>query len=199
MSFEDTSDVYSTIGTELMQLESESEYIAVYAKRDLINELFINMISDGYEFGYADFDMMDEMLKDRVYLMLIHQNCVVSIEPAYSDKNTIMEHDAKTAIISMDDCKQDIIDYCVNSDKNVVLFDFDVDDESEFTECNRSFNNSISLKSDGKHFFVNDKEVDRKTYNNVIAQEFNDVFGRNILDYCEFMDEINEWRKPLRW
>ena len=47
VSFDDIEDVYDAIGIELMHLEDEEDYIAVYGKIDLIKELFTTMISDG--------------------------------------------------------------------------------------------------------------------------------------------------------
>ena len=79
VSFDDIEDVYDTIGIELMQLENKEDYIVVYGKVDLIKELFTTMISDGYEFGYADFDSLDEMRKDMIYMMFIRGNCVISV------------------------------------------------------------------------------------------------------------------------
>ena len=129
ISLEDIIDIYDIIGSELMELEDEKDYIAVYGKRDLICELFEFMIADGYYFRYADCDFVDETLKDTVYMMFIREDCGVSIEPAYSTKGNVIEHDAKVAFIFMDDCKQDVIDYCVDSDKNVILFDEDYEDD----------------------------------------------------------------------
>ena len=128
VSFDDIEDVYDTIRIELMQLENKEDYIAVYGKIDLIKELFTTMISDGYEFGYADFDTLDEMRKDMIYMMFIRGNCVISVEPAYSNNGVVIGHDAKVALFYMDDCKQDVIDYCVKRDMKVTLFDFDEDE-----------------------------------------------------------------------
>ena len=133
IGLEDITDIYGLIGAELMELEDEKDYVAVYGKRDLICELFEMMITDGYSFRYADCDFMDDMLKDRVYMMFVREDCGVSIEPAISSKGVVMSHDAKTAFIFMDDCEQNVIDYCVKSDKNVVLFDYE--DECNCEEC----------------------------------------------------------------
>lgn len=175
IGLEDITDIYDSIGLSLMELEDEKDYIAVYGKRDLICELFEMMITDGYSFRYADCDFMDEMLKDTVYMMFVRQDCGVSIEPAYCSKGTPTMHDAKTAFIFMDDCKQDVIDYCVKSDKNVVLFDYEDDcncdqcqcactdkdtDDSESTHISRDkhgnplgFSKSWSTVRDGVHCY----------------------------------------------
>ena len=149
VALEDITDIYDSIGIELMELEDEKDYIAVYGKRDLICELFEMMITDGYHFRYADCDFMDEALKDRVYMMFVRQDCGVSIEPAYGEKGNVIGHDANTAFIFMDDCKQDVIDYCVKSDKNVVLFDY----EDDCCDCNgcqcACKDKEIAIETDG--------------------------------------------------
>ena len=156
VSFDDISDVYDTIGIELMSLEDENDYIAVYGKVDLIKELFTTMISDGYEFGYADFDTLDEMQKDMIYMMFIRGNCVISVEPAYSRNGIVMEHDVKVALFYMDDCKQDIIDYCVNRDMEVTLFDFESNDCEE--------------ESETETYTVNGKPVDKETFDEYVSK-----------------------------
>ena len=134
----DIEDVKNIIGKNLIEARNDLYCIAVYAKRDFINELFVSMISDGYIFSYADFDNLDDMVKDRIYLMMISGDCRVSIEPAItSDGNAIM-HDADKVLIYADDFKDNrgkkIIDYCVNEDMDITYFDLEGNDEYEIDE-----------------------------------------------------------------
>ncbi len=163
IGLEDITEIYSSIGTELMNLENEKDYVAVYGKRDLINELFEMMIADGYSFRYADCDFIDEMLKDTVYMMFVYSDCGVSIEPAHCSKGTPTMHDAKTAFIFMDDCKQDVIDYCVKSDKNVVLFDYE-DDCCGCDECQCVCNDNDGELTTLSTYFVNGEPVDKSVF-----------------------------------
>ena len=205
VSFDDIEDVYDTIGVELMQLENKEDYIAVYGKVDLIKELFTTMISGGYEFGYADFDTLDEMRKDMIYMMFIRGNCVISVEPAYSNNGVVIGHDAKVALFYMDDCKQDVIDYCVKRDMKVTLFDFDEDEYDDCSECTckndeKPTTCSYTSKSTYK---INNKEVSKEEFDKKY-EEFEEMYLDNIrdmlLNYCTFMDEMNEWRSRfLRW
>ena len=201
VSFDDIEDVYDTIGIELMQLEDKEDYIAVYGKVDLIKELFTTMISDGYEFGYADFDTLDEMRKDMIYMMFIRGNCVISVEPAYSNNGVVMGHDAKVALFYMDDCKQDVIDYCVNRDMEVTLFDFDECDDC--SECACKKDEKPTTSSTKSVYKINNKEVSKEEFDKKY-EEFEEMYLDNIRDmllgYCEFMDEMNDWRSRfLRW
>ena len=199
VSFDDIEDVYDTIGVELMQLENKEDYIAVYGKIDLIKELFTTMISDGYEFGYADFDTLDEMRKDMIYMMFIRGNCVISVEPAYSNNGVVMGHDAKVALFYMDDCKQDVIDYCVNHDMEVTLFDFDDCDDCSECACKKDEKPTTTSSAT---YRVNGKEVNKETFESALA-DIEDRYLDNVRDmllgYCEIMDKMNEWRKLLGW
>ena len=200
VSFDDIEDVYDTIGIKLMQLENKEDYIAVYGKVDLIKELFTTMISDGYEFGYADFDTLDEMRKNMIYMIFIRGNCVISVEPAYSNNGVIMGHDAKVALFYMDDCKQDVIDYCVNRDMEVTLFDFDECDDC--SECTCKKDEKPTTTSSTSTYRVNGKEVDKDTYEKAL-NELDDKYLDNVqdmlLNYFDFVSEMNEWRKLLCW
>lgn len=160
ISFGDISDVYDTIGIELMQLEDENDYIAIYGKVDLIKDLFTTMICDGYEFGYADFDTLDEMQKDMIYMMFIRGNCTISIEPAYSKSDSVMGHDAKVILFYMDDCKQDAIDYCVNHGMKVILFDFE----------NENYKNDDEESETEHTYTVNGKTVDKETFDEYVSK-----------------------------
>lgn len=199
IGLEDITDIYNSIGIELFQLEDEKDYIAVYGKRDLICELFEMMIADGYSFRYADCDFMDEMLKDTVYMMFVRQDCGVSIEPAHCSKGTPIMHDAKTSFIFMDDCKQDVIDYCVKSDKNVVLFDYE-DDCCECDECQCVCKEEINLSSAISKYFENGKEITKEEFDKKYA-EFENKYMDNIrdmlLNYCDLMDRFNDWQKRI--
>ena len=166
VSFEDIDDLYNSIGIELMNLDStdDHDYIVVYGKRDLMVELFEMMITDGYSFGYADFDAMDELRKDDVYMMFIRANCVISVEPAISTSGVVMGHDAKTALISMEDCKQNVIDYCVNRGMEITLFDFDVENECcGYCEC--ACKEETKPTTSSTTYVINGEEVDKDTWN----------------------------------
>ena len=201
VSFDDISDVYDTIGIELMKLEDPTDYIAVYGKVNLIKELFTIMISDGYEFGYADFDALDEMRKDMVYMIFIRGNCVISVEPAYSNNGIVMGHDAKIALFYMDDCKQDVIDYCVNHDMEVTLFDFD-DCDCDECKCACQKDEKPTTTSAKSTYKINNKEVTKDEFDAAIS-EIEDRYLDNVRDmllgYCDVMDRINQWRSRLFW
>lgn len=190
VSFDDIEDVYDTIGIELMQLEDKEDYIAVYGKVDLIKELFTIMISDGYEFGYADFDTLDEMRKDMIYMMFIRGNCVISVEPAYNN-NVVIGHDAKVALFYMDDCKQDVIDYCVKRDMEVTLFDFDKDE----CECENKCSHECDDTEDKNVYTVTVKcDLDTDEAEKIIAE-----MEKRVEHMHDMFVEMDAFRRIFRW
>lgn len=191
VSFDDIEDVYDTIGIELMQLEDKEDYIAVYGKIDLIKELFTTMISDGYEFGYADFDTLDEMRKDMIYMMFIRGNCVISVEPAYSDNGVVIGHDAKVALFYMNDCKQDVIDYCVKRDMEVTLFDFDEDE----CECENKCSHECDNIEDKNVYTVTVKcDLDTDEAEKIIAE-----MEKRVEHMHDMFVEMDAFRRIFRW
>lgn len=191
VSFDDVEDVYDTIGIELMHLEDEEDYIAVYGKVDLIKELFTIMISDGYEFGYADFDTLDEMRKDMIYMMFIRGNCVISVEPAYNNNGVVIGHDAKVALFYMDDCKQDVIDYCVKRDMKVTLFDFDEDE----CECENKCSHGCDDTEDKNVYTVTVKcNLDTDEAEKIIAE-----MEKRVEHTHDMFVEMDAFRRIFRW
>ena len=191
VSFDDIEDVYDTIGIELMHLEDEEDYIAVYGKVDLIKELFTIMISDGYEFGYADFDTLDKMRKDMIYMMFIRGNCVISVEPAYNNNGVVIGHDAKVALFYMDDCKQDVIDYCVKRDMEVTLFDFDEDE----CECENKCSHECDDTEDKNVYTVTVKcDLDTDEAEKIIAE-----MEKRVEHMHDMFVEMDAFRRIFRW
>lgn len=136
-SFYDTEDVNNLIDEKVEELDEDNDLV-VYAKRDLVSELFINMIENDYDFGYIDFDRIDDLLKNEVYIMTISYDRRVNIEHAYHN-GRIAKHESKIALFYTDDCEQDIIDYCIDNDMEIILFDFEGDegycDEEDYEDC----------------------------------------------------------------
>lgn len=136
-SFYDTDNFFDLIDKKAKELEDDDD-LAVYAKRELVAELFVTMIENNYDFGYIDFDKIDDLRKNEVYIMTVSNERRVNIEYAYNN-GRVVKHEAKIALFYTDDCKQDIIDYCLDNDIEVILFDFEDDegycDEENCKDC----------------------------------------------------------------
>lgn len=204
VDIEDYENVFDLIGDALFKLNPEFDYIAVYSKRDLISFLLTEMIKDKFTVGYANFDALDEACSNDIYLLLVRSDGTISIEPGMSNSGKVLEHDAKIALIDMDNCPQSVVDYNVKSDKEVVLFgepdDEDASDISKDNKGNKKDSKStytITIEADLDNGKVKEKlkAMEKEMY------EFNDrmdeVFRSNILRYRKIMDEMNEFSKLL--
>lgn len=194
----DIDDIKDIIGGSLAESETDLYCIAVYAKRDLINELFVSLISDGYIFSYADFDNLDDMVKDTIYLMIIMSDCRVSIEPAINDKGIVIMHDADKVLIYTDDCNYEdksskkIMDYCVNEDMDVIYFDLEGNDDCKIDEIDECPCRKTESGMENVYIYRNDNgkpEGFVKSWNHVIGN------GSYCTTYSYFNDDTNTLKK----
>ena len=162
--------------------------------------------------------------EDVEYMISVDDDGYMVVQPIeyYDDKYfEAIEY----AFVDMDGCVEQItIDNLLNRDVEIVLFGYedecgcdDCDDcEEGFTVNGRpvskeEFDNYVSqFKHDEKHttaskesYFINGKSVDKSEFDKKY-EEFEEMYLDNIrdmlLNYCNFMDEVNEWRsRMLRW
>lgn len=110
------------------------------------------------------------------------------------------------AFVDMDGCvEQMTIDSLLDRDVEIVLFG--IDDECGCNECEcackkdeKTANSTISKSATYK---INNKEVSKEEFDKKY-EEFEEMYLDNIrdmmLNYCSFMDEMNDWRSRfLRW
>lgn len=126
------------------------------------------------------------------YLVSVDDNEWIRVVPV--DNHSVID-DVDIVYIDMDgDISQDVINYYVNKDKEVILFgqkDDGCDDECTCPECKCSAT-----------YKLNDKEVDKDEYEKAIEdieEKYLDGIRDMLLKYCEIQDEMNEWRKLLNW
>lgn len=155
------------------------------------------------ETSIKEVDLIDYVNTDE-YLVSVDNDGCIRVIPMddYVDIENV-----DIVYIDMDgDIKQDIIDFYVNEDKEVILFGQKNDDEySCSNECGKTCNcglyDGFNLgKTDVTSYKINGKSVDKKTYEKAIddiEEKYLDSIRDMLLRYCEIQDEMNEWRKLL--
>lgn len=147
------------------------------------------------ETSIKEIDLVDYMNIDE-YLVSVDDCGVITVVPI-EDFGVLDKTDV--FYIDMDgDIKQDIIDYCVNEDKEVILFgqEDDCDGDCKNYDYHDETTTSTSYE-------VNRKAVDKETYEKAIEdiedieEKYLDGVRDMLLRYCEIQDEMNEWRKLL--
>ena len=162
--------------------------------------------------------------EDAEYMISVDDDGYMVVQPIeyYDDKYfEAIEY----AFVDMDGCvEQMTIDNLL--DRNVEIVLFGIDEECDCDDCDdceegftvngkpvskEEFDKYVSqFKNDEKptttskeSYFINGKSVDKSEFDKKY-EEFEEMYLDNIrdmlLNYCSFMDEMNDWRsRMLRW
>lgn len=180
---EDIVDIY------IEKLYNTDKTVGVVVNKEIAEYILDNLIKLD-ETSIKEIDLVDYMNIGE-YLVSVDDNGVITVVPIEDfgvlDKTDIF-------YIDMDgDILQDIIDYCVNEDKEVILFG---QEDNCDGDCHDNTTTSTSYE-------VNGKSVDKETYEKAIEdienieEKYLDGVRDMLLRYCEIQDEMNEWRKLL--
>ena len=142
---------------------------------------------------YDDEIWCEQMLRENGYItddspvMYILDNCSSKVIPHCKGK-TVYE-----VTVGDDDSEDD--GYTING-KHATKEEFD-DYVSQFKHDEKP------TTSSKESYFINGKSVDKSEFDKKY-EEFEEMYMNNIrdmlLNYCEFMDSVNEWRsRLLRW
>ena len=159
------------------------------------------------------------------YMISVDDDGYMVVQPVeyYDDKYF---NDIEYAFVDMDGCvEQMTIDNLLDRNVEIVLFGIDECDcdECHCNECDKGFtvngkpvskeefddyvsqfrHDEKSTTPSKESYFINGKSVDKSEFDKKY-EEFEEMYLDNIrdmlLNYCEFMDSVNDWRSRfLRW
>ena len=206
--------VYHTDKTVALITNKE---LVEYAMNELLNDDCITVKRVDLELNSEDVE----------YMISVDDGYVV-VQPVeyYDDKYF---KDIEYAFVDMDGCvEQMTIDNLLDRNVEIVLFGYDDECECDECHCNeREKGFTVNGKPVSKEEFdkyvlqfkhdekptttssaksvykINNKEVSKEEFDKKY-EEFEEMYLDNIrdmlLNYCEFMDSVNEWRSRfLRW
>ena len=226
--FDDFEDLACDIADRFDRLDKGNfEDIAVIAKPDEIKEIFKELVCIGYDICNITYERIDWDFYDDEYILSMNHDGIWLEKFKREDGKYLTDESTITYIL--DNCSSAVIPYCKgNTVYEVTVGDYecgcndcdecdDCDDcEEGFTVNGRpvskeEFDSYISqFKHDEKPtttsaksvYKVNGKECTKEEFDKKY-EEFEEMYLDNIrdmlLNYCEFMDEVNEWRKLFRW
>ena len=181
--------VYHTDKTVALITDKE---LVEYAMDELLNDdcIFVKRV---------DLELEDE---DTEYMISVDDDgyMVVQSVEYYDDKYF---KGIEYAFVDMDGCVDQVtIDALLDRNVPVVLFGYEDGCECDECECACKKDEKPSTSKES-HYFINGKSVDKSEFDKKY-EEFEEMYMNNIrdmmLNYCSFMDEINEWRsRLLRW
>ena len=218
--FDDFEDFSCVIADTYDALDYDEEDVAIIAKYEEAKQIIKELACIGYDLHSIDID--DEVDGyNAEYIITLYDN-EIFCEPMLRE-NGYLTDDSPVMYI-LDNCSSKVIPYCKG--KNV--YEVTVgDDECDCDECDdceecltingkpatkEEFDRYVSQFKHGEKptttsstksvYKVNGKECSKEEFDKKY-EEFEEMYLDNIRDmllsYCEFMDEINEWRKLFRW
>ena len=223
--FNDFEDLACDIADKFDRLDKENfEDIAVIAKPDEVKEIFKELICMGYDICNITYERIDWDGYDDEYILSMNHDGIWLEKFKREDGKYLTDESTITYIL--DNCSSAVIPYCKgNTVYEVTVGDYECgcNDCDECDDCEEGFTVNgrpvskeefDSYVSQFKHdekpttsskesYFINGKSVDKSEFDKKY-EEFEEMYLDNIrdmlLNYCSFMDEVNEWRRRmLRW
>ena len=222
------SNVQDIILDDIAKLtdDIESEYdllrrydcLIIYSPAFLAREI-LGMILDDVDDVWVHEDAHLELLHDddNEVLITLAYDGMIFVEEARYDEN-LKNNDSCALTYIYDGFSKKDIDYLSSDGESVLVFGFDDDvlDEFEYYEIDGERVSKEEFDGYTSHFIhdkkpvatstatyrVNGKEVDKDTYEkalNELDEKYLDNVQDMLLNYFDFVSEMNEWRKFLGW
>ena len=223
LTFDEIEDVVDIF---INKFNHTDKTVALITNKELVEYAMNELLDDSYiTVKRVDLELDNE---DAEYMISVDDDGYMVVQPVehYDDKYF---NDIEYAFVDMDGCvEQMTIDNLLDRDVEIVLFGYeDKCDCDECEECcddceegftvngrpvsKEEFDNYVSqFKHDEKPtttsttttYRVNGKEVDKDTYEkalNELDEKYLDNVQDMLLNYFDFVSEMNEWRRLLGW
>ena len=177
------------------------EDIAVIAKPDEVKKIFKELICIGYDICNITYERIDWDGYDDEYILSMNHDGIWLEKFKREDGKYLTDESTITYIL--DNCSSKVIPYC----KGKVVYEVSVGDDEDGCDCSecackkddKPTTTSSAAKSTYK---INNKEVSKEEFDKKY-EEFEEMYLDNIrdmlLNYCEMMDEVNEWKRLFRY
>ena len=220
--FDDFEDLACDIADTYDSLDGEDfEDVAIIAKYEEARHIIKELLCLGYDIH--SLEIHDDLWEnyDAEYVISLYDNSIWC-EPMLRE-NGYIDEDAPVIYV-LDNCSSKVIPYCKGKTVYEVTVGID-EDECDCDECDKDFtvNGKPATKeefdayvSQFKHdekpvttstakstYKINGKECSKEEFDKKY-EEFEEMYLDNIrdmlLNYCEFMDSVNDWRsRMLLW
>lgn len=197
LTFDEIEDIVDIFIDKVYHIDKTVAFITnkelvEYAMEELLDDSFITV-------KRVDLELEDE---DTEYMISVDDNGYMVVQPVeyYDDKYF---KGIEYAFVDMDGCVSQVtIDNLLDRDVPVVLFGYDDECDCGECECACQKDEKPTTTSTKSTYKINNKEVTKEEFDKEF-EKFEEKYLDNIRDmllsYCEFMDEMNEWRKLLGW
>ena len=223
LDFDCPFDLADTITALLGDIDDDYPVISVYGKYDVIKDILEDLIASGVsianEIELQDYDVAHY---DKEFVLYLTKNGT-NVEKTYDvESDKYLSGSADISFIH-EDCNSKLIKYV---DSNTIYeFGYDEDDECGCDECDgceegftvngkpvskEEFNSYTShfmhnekpVATSKSTYKINGKECSKEEYEKAL-DELDDKYLDNVhdmlLNYFDFVSEMNHWRKLLGW
>lgn len=191
--FDFAEDIISLLG----EIDEKYPVISVYGKYDVIKVLLEDLIMSGVEIA-NEIELHEYAVAhyDKEFILYLSRDGL-NVEKAFRDYSYLYGVDNISFI--HEDCSSKLLPYI----QSKTIYEFgivDVDDEEcNCNECQCTCKEETKPSTTSTAVYkVNGKPVTKEEFDKKYA-EFENKYMDNIrdmlLNYCEFMDEMNEWSK----
>ena len=205
LDFDCPFDLADTITALLGDIDDDYPVISVYGKYDVIKDILEDLIMSGVsianEIELQDYEVSNY---DKEFVLYITKNGI-NVEKTWN--NGTYYYGGGNISFIHEDCSSKLIRY-VDS-KTIYEFGYNDENEDECScdececACKKDEKPTTSTTSSKSTYKINNKEVSKEEFDKKY-EEFEEMYLDNIrdmmLNYCTFMDEVNDWKSRfLRW
>ena len=180
--------------------------IAIIAHYDEAKQIIREILCLGYDLNSIELKNPELGYDDVPYVISvcgIDSEYEVWCEPMVRDNGGYID-DESSVIYVLDNCSSEVLKH-LDSEH---IFEVGIGDECECNECECACKKdekptSTSTSAKSTTYKINGKECSKEEFDKKY-EEFEEMYLDNIrdmlLNYCTFMDEMNEWKSRfLRW
>lgn len=206
LTFDEIDDI---IGIFIDKVFHTDKTVALITNKELIEYTMDVLLNDDcITVKRVDLELDSE---DAEYMISVDDDGYMVVQPVeYYDDKYFMG--IEYAFVDMDGCVGQVtIDNLLNRNVEIVLFGYE-DDGCGCDECEcacqkdekpTTTSTTSTPTSKSTTYKINNKEVSKEEFDKKY-EEFEEMYLDNIrdmlLNYCTFMDSVNEWRSRfLRW
>ena len=197
--FDDFEDLACDIADNFDMVKDDFGDIAIIAKYEEAKEIIAKLSCIGYSLESIRMSRPECKNYHEEYLISLN-NDGIWCEEMKSDGKYLTDESTITYIL--DNCSSKVIPYC----KGNIVFEVTVgddEDDCDSSECACKKDEKPTTSSTKSTYKINNKEVSKEEFDKKY-EEFEEMYLDNIrdmlLNYCSFMDEMDDWRSKLfRW
>ena len=194
------------------------QYLLIYTPAFIAREIIGEILDDEDDVWVSE-DSHSELLHDddNEVLITLAYDGMIFVEEARSDFGTLVSLEGCALSYIYDGFSKRDVDCLTSEGESVLVFGFDegVLDEFEYYEIEGERVSKEEFDGYTSHFMhdkkptstnstykINNKEVSKEEFDKKY-EEFEEMYLDNIRDmllgYCEFMNDVNEWKRLFRW